>query len=624
MKLLFLIFISTLSILANPLELAPGKITNTINNQITVEDKEHSLTKEDILRGDFSDASNISKHSYSKSAFWTRSTLKNRGDKKIDFILRNLRAGTDFIDVYIYKNNKLIDKHLLGDQRVQKDRRLLSTKSAFYLSLGANEEVVLISRYESFGSMDLFWQMMPVDIYTQINGIENIFYGIFGGVIIALIIYNFMVFFTLKERVFIYYVLHGLSVWIFTYATNGVFYFLNTGISLKILTLLTWVAPVLTIIFLLLFTIEFFSLRKNSKTFFYLSFGIITISFLALIAFIYGYLYDRDTLNFVTPIYIQISFSTYLMIFCIALWGVYKKIDGAIYFLVGESIYVMSMAYMLFIFAGGMNIAYYTYFAIPTAVVLEMIFFALAIGEKIKRIKNELEEQKILSLQESYFEKYSGIVSNIAHQWKQPLSSLSARAMFLQTLAGMNRNDVIKRELLDTVPKINDTLQTMSNTIDFYHNFYQNSSKKVLVALKKEIETMVQIYEYRLISNHIDVKIDIPKELEVMVVRSALVQIFIILFDNSIEQFEQKNSKENTISISVSNENEELNILYEDNAGGFDIDAQKVFEAKVTTKQKDGGMGLFLLKTIVTTTLSGSVKAKSSDNKAIFTIKFPL
>lgn len=595
----------------------------SFTSHITVEDKNHSLTKEDILYDRFENFSSITKHAYSKSAFWTKETIQNSSNQKVDLMFRNLRSGTDFIDVFIYDGDTLLATYLLGDQRVQEERTILSTKSVFYQGLEPLQKLTIITKYVSFGSFDLYWEALPLHEYSKINGIENIFYGIFGGVVFTLVLYNLILYFSLLDKAILYYVIQGFFVGWFVYAVNGMWYLLDLGIGLEFITASTWFAPTLMLLFILLFIKEFFQLSKINQKLSYVLYTIIGILCLFFLILLYGYFSDFYIFTLISPLFLNFTFLVYIVILAIAFWGIMKKFDGAIYIFVGQFLYLFSLVYFTFVLSGNINSSFYTYFIIPFGVLTEMIFFSLAIGTKIKKIKQDFENTKLLSLQEEQYTQYGKIVGNISHQWKQPLSFLSSSIMYLQTLKTLHKEDKIKDEFLCMAPKLNYTIETMVETIDLFNNFYKDNRQKTVFSLKEELERMIKMYEYKLLTNHINIDLMCDENLQINTYKISFIQIFMILFNNTIEEYEKQEREKPIISLQIVKEKDTIIIVFSDNAGGIK-DIQKAFSLYFTTKENGQGIGLYILQTIVKEKFHGKIEVVNKDDGATFYIRLPL
>ncbi|MDD2698247.1 MAG: sensor histidine kinase [Arcobacteraceae bacterium] len=624
-KLLFYILFSFLTLNANVLCLDDTiQKINTINYQITVEDKEHNLSSENILKGEFQNFSTKATIGYSHSFFWTKTTIKNNSLKTTQYIFRNLRAGVDKIDVFIYDENKLLKTEYLGDKRGQKDREILSAKSAFLFHIQPNQQLTIITKYSSLGSLDLFWEILQLDRYSYMNGIDNILFGLFGGFIFLLILYNLMLFFTLKEKLFLFYTLQIFFIWWFIYAISGLFYFLDLELNLDFLTATTWLAPILMMFFSMLFIIEFFKLYQRNKTLYYLLLLFSALAVVFFLLFFYGYFFDETIFIDYSFIYLNISFLSYIFIFITSIWGMYKKIDGAVYIAIGEIIYLLSVIFITVMLKGETIFTNYSYFIMPIAVILQMLFYSFALSKKIKKMKNDFENTKLLLIQNQHYIEYGKMAGNISHQWKQPLSNLSSQIMYLSMLKTLNQEDKIKDEFLAMVPQLNYTIELMANTITLFNNTYQHSFDTTTINIKNTIEQLIHLYNYKIVLNNISVQVEsLDNTLEIATHKDSFLQIFIILLDNSIDQFEKLKHQNSEINIQIIPRDDFVEIVFQDNAGGIKLPLTEIFKPHITSKEGKSGIGLHILETILHEKLYGQIEVKSIENRAIFTIFIP-
>ena len=270
MRYIVLLLIS-LSLFANTLDLYSTQKQTTKGYSKVIHDPNERYSHEDILHKKYDTYTFETKSSYKDNVVWTQTTLANKTQKELPFIFRNLRAGINEIDVFIYKDKTLVASHSLGNYRDIKERALSATKSIFYYNLSPKSEVTLIIKHKSMGTLDLIWELLDPREYSYINSLELIFWGLFGGIIIALIIYNSSIFLSLRDITFFYYILHAITVLLFNYSLNGVLFLLDLGINLKLLSVSTWHTPMLLLLFLLLFAVHFFKLKENSKLLYTLS-----------------------------------------------------------------------------------------------------------------------------------------------------------------------------------------------------------------------------------------------------------------------------------------------------------------------------------------------------------------
>jgi len=622
MKIL-LLFLSlfTLSV-ADPIIVHDGfSSMSTVKQQITLEDTNATLCAEDILEERY--AHPYPKHftSYTDSVFWTKVTLKNGSNKQQRVIFRNPRAGIDKIDVHVYRGKTIKASYTLGDMRDKKLHPLSSVKSVFPLDLDPGEEVSVITRFESLGAMNLYWEISTPQRYSYTNIMEMIFYAAFGGIMLALIIYNLIMFVNLKENTFLFYTLHGICALWFQYAYNGMFYFLDTGINLKFLTISTWFVSALVIFFLILFTISFFKLREKNKNFYRLFTFFGAVLFLISLVWLYQLI---DSRLIVFTLYLSaVIFIILLSTFLFAIYAVYNRYSGALYFLIGEGFYVIALIYVTFVIGGKselLNSLQYT--LVPIALLVEMIFLSMALSKRVGDIKRDNEFKSNLLIEEKKFVSVGKSIGNVTHQWKEPISQLSSQLMYLESLHHLKKEEILLSEFGSNIEQMNAVLEYMKGSVNDLYDFYSNSDHNGYFNLKKQIDMACKLQRDHCVLSHVDVTVDCPEALFVVGAKHALSNVLMILFDNALYAFTQSPAKSPKITIAVKPSGERVEVIFSDNAGGIPPQAiGKIFTSSYTTKGGEGcGLGLPLSKKLVEERLNGSISVANGEHGAQFTL----
>ena len=92
----------------------------------------------------------------------------------------------------------------------------------------------------------------------------------------------------------------------------------------------------------------------------------------------------------------------------------------------------------------------------------------------------EIKEQEKLLLEQSRLAQMGEMISMIAHQWRQPLSTISASTINMQMgidLGELNLNAKDEKYLISNMDMINTCVQNLSTTIDDFRNFYKPNKK---------------------------------------------------------------------------------------------------------------------------------------------------
>ncbi len=537
----------------------------------------------------------------------------------------NPRAGTDKIDVSVYRENIHKESYVLGDLRPQSLRPIKSIKSVFSLDLEPNEEVDIITKFGSLGAMNLSWEIMTTQEYSFRNSMEIILYSLFGGMLIALIIYNTTLYFNLKEPALLLYVLHGFCLLWFQYAYDGMFYFLDLGINLIFLTISSWFIPHLMSAILISFTITFFKLKKRNKYFYTLLAFFALVNFLIFLLFLYQ-LIDSSLIIFTNYI-IAITWISILVLMIFSIYALYKKYPGAIYFLIGEIVYLSVNVYVSIIIGGHIDLTnHFIYAFIPAASLFEMTLLSMALSSQIGDIKRDNDFKNTMIQEESKFVSVGKSIGNVTHQWKEPLSQLSSHLMYLESLHRLKKDEILLSEFGDNIEIMNGVLEYIKGSVNELYDFYSNSDHNGHFNLKKQIDIACKLQRDNLILSHVDVIVECAEEISVLGAKHAFSNVLMILFDNSIYQLVHTAIENPVITISVKQSDDKIEILFSDNGGGIDPKAiTKIFTTPYTTKGEYGsGLGLPLSKKLVEERLYGKINIHNSDYGAVFTITLPI
>lgn len=118
----------------------------------------------------------------------------------------------------------------------------------------------------------------------------------------------------------------------------------------------------------------------------------------------------------------------------------------------------------------------------------------------------ELKEKEKMVIYHSRLSAMGEMISMIAHQWRQPLSTISS--MLTRIKLRNNTNKIDKDFLNNSLSDINKHIQYMSTTIDDFRNFFTTDSKKELVSLNEIVAIVFNMIEKSFSSLNIKIEIE--------------------------------------------------------------------------------------------------------------------
>jgi PAS domain S-box-containing protein len=243
-------------------------------------------------------------------------------------------------------------------------------------------------------------------------------------------------------------------------------------------------------------------------------------------------------------------------------------------------------------------------------------------------LKDELERSKKKDktlLQQSKLAQMGEMISMIAHQWRQPLTAISATSSDLHLKNILDNYD--KEYFNQQLEKIDDLSQHLSKTIDDFRNFYKEDNNKEDVLYSDIVNGALQIVSISLQEKNISIKTNYNCKTKINTLPNELRQVILNLIKNSEDALLDKNIKDPYISIKTHEDSSYSYLEISDNAGGIPQDIiDKIFDPYFSTKtQKDGtGLGLYMSRIIIRDHSNGQLLVDNTQNGVCFTIKIPI
>jgi signal transduction histidine kinase len=252
-------------------------------------------------------------------------------------------------------------------------------------------------------------------------------------------------------------------------------------------------------------------------------------------------------------------------------------------------------------------------------------FFIVLMVYHLWVVNAEQQEQEKLFIRQSKLASMGEMIALIAHQWRQPLSSINGTVLNMDMDYRKARMD--KEKFNNYLDDIERTTIFLSKTINDFTDFFSKNKEPHLFTLSSVIE---QAKNLSLNTALCDVEVICKdnKDIEIKGYASELVQSLLVLLNNAIYVCQKNlpNVEQGEIFIRVAKVKKEVHIAVEDNGGGIDKkDIKKIFDPYFTTKEKANGtgLGLYILKLIVEESMNGKISVINTQEGAMFTIKIP-
>ena len=238
--------------------------------------------------------------------------------------------------------------------------------------------------------------------------------------------------------------------------------------------------------------------------------------------------------------------------------------------------------------------------------------------------KSRQKDQQMI--QQSRLAQMGEMISMIAHQWRQPLTAISATGSSM-ILTARGKELVESAYIDEKSRKILEYSKHLSNTIDDFRDFFKPDKEQKLVTIEELTKSVLGIVKASLCQQNIKIDIDIRYHEKFTSYPNELKQVILNLIKNAEDVLLENGIENPWIKIDGYKKDDSIIIEVKDNGKGVPEGLMdKIFDPYFSTKlKKDGtGLGLYMSKTIVEDHCHGKLELKNNVNGAVFMIILPL
>lgn len=245
--------------------------------------------------------------------------------------------------------------------------------------------------------------------------------------------------------------------------------------------------------------------------------------------------------------------------------------------------------------------------------------------ELFQRVEEEVKksrEQEELLIQKSRFIAIGEMISNIAHQWRQPLCELSAIMMTLKFKYNLGKLD--GNTMNEKSKEAEHLLEYMSKTIDDFRGFFMPSRERKVFYVREAVDSVINIIGTTIKNKKISLYVELSRGEMILGHRNEFEQALLNIITNAKNILVIKKIKEPKIEIKLTTKGKYTYLTIGDNAGGVATKPiDKIFQPYFTTREDSGGtgIGLYMSKLIIEKSMGGILMVKNNEDGALFTIR---
>ncbi|HCI15136.1 MAG TPA: hypothetical protein DFK12_14650 [Gallionellaceae bacterium] len=241
--------------------------------------------------------------------------------------------------------------------------------------------------------------------------------------------------------------------------------------------------------------------------------------------------------------------------------------------------------------------------------------------------RKSLEKERLL-IQQGRNAAMGEMIGNIAHQWRQPLSTLG---LVIQNIHSDHQEGGLDAaELEKYVDTAKRAIQRMSCTIDDFRDFFRPSRVREPFSIYQSIQETMRLLAAMLKNNGIEVALTGDSALVAYGHPNEFSQVILNFVVNAKDALVERKVPKGRIDIELNTRDTSGAVKIRDNAGGIDEDQlEKIFDPYYTTKANGTGIGLHMNRTIIEQHMDGSISCGNvfENGKRLgaeFTITIPL
>jgi signal transduction histidine kinase/iron only hydrogenase large subunit-like protein len=255
----------------------------------------------------------------------------------------------------------------------------------------------------------------------------------------------------------------------------------------------------------------------------------------------------------------------------------------------------------------------------------KMVEESVKLNKQLQDEIKEKQQQEKLLIQNSKLAAMGESIEMIAHQWRQPLSSISTLAANLKVFIELDMyNSEQFNQLLD---EINNHAQYLSNTINDFRRFFKPDNPKKVALMSDIIASTLAIIGKSLEYKNIILNKNLSFMSPILTYPKELMQVFLNIIKNAADALIEHNTLQPRIIINGWEKDGWQLAEIIDNGGGIPEEIiDRIFEPYFSTKEESigTGLGLYMSKMIIEKHCGGELKVRNTENGACFTIRLPI
>jgi signal transduction histidine kinase len=361
-----------------------------------LEDKSNALTIADVqYHSGFSRSNDIVPNlGISNSTFWIKVNIQNTSNKR-RLYLELRQPIIDHFEVYEKTEAQLERIYKGGDSYVFSARSIKNPSYFIPIEIPTGQTYTYYIQLKSAEQLLALFSIADVEhTYNYISKTDTLF-GLYIGILIALFLYNAFVYFSLKERTYLLYIIYILLIGLTQSSLLGYtfLYFFPNNPYLANIT--PYISSILVSISALYFMRDFLITKRNVPRLHRFSYFIQTLYILTGLLTLMGIYSLAYSMVLILAAIVSLFM---LIVGYVVLKNGYKP---ALYYLIAWSTLLLGIIIFVLKDFGILPVSFITSYTMPIGSALEVILLSFAMANRINILKKEKEASQQALIQEA-------------------------------------------------------------------------------------------------------------------------------------------------------------------------------------------------------------------------------
>jgi len=253
--------------------------------------------------------------------------------------------------------------------------------------------------------------------------------------------------------------------------------------------------------------------------------------------------------------------------------------------------------------------------------------------QRVEHGIREIQMKEQMLQEQARLVQMGEMISMIAHQWRQPLATITSAMMVIERNIEIGKYDFSSKEgrevffnfLINKHEEINENIQYLSSTTDDFRNFFNPDTEKEIIYINTPIQKALKLILSSMYNSDIEVIIDLKSNKQCEIYANEVMQVFLNILKNASDALMGGKEGKKVIRVITYDTNTECIVEICDNGIGISNKViEKVFDPYFTTKgEKIGtGLGLYMAKSIIEEHHYGKIEIESQKGRTCLILRF--